>query len=74
MNRPTAADLLDTPGALLSPARTYASSATSAAALSTRLSRLPIVSLPRYSRPLIRVADYFVFLEQHTFDGRTRVR
>jgi hypothetical protein len=34
----------------------------------------PIVSLPDYSRPLIRVADYLALLEQHTFDGRSRVR
>ena len=34
----------------------------------------PVVSLPGYSRPLIRVADYLAFLEQHTYDGRSRVR
>lgn len=34
----------------------------------------PVVSLPGYSRPLIRVADYLAFLEQNTYDGRTRVR
>jgi hypothetical protein len=34
----------------------------------------PVVALPGYSRPLIRVADYLAFLEQHTYDGRTRVR
>jgi hypothetical protein len=33
-----------------------------------------VVSLPGYSRPLIRVADYLAFLEQHTYDGRSRVR
>jgi hypothetical protein len=33
-----------------------------------------VVSLPGYSRPLIRVADYLAFLEKHTYDGRTRVR
>jgi hypothetical protein len=33
-----------------------------------------VVSLPGYSRPLIRVADYLAFLEQHTYDGRTGVR
>jgi hypothetical protein len=33
------------------------------------------VSIARlYSRPLIRVADYLAFLEQHTYDGRSRVR
>jgi hypothetical protein len=34
----------------------------------------PIVSLPGYSRPLIRVADYLAFLEANTYDGRSRVR
>jgi hypothetical protein len=34
----------------------------------------PVVWLPSYSRPLIRVADYLAFLEQHTYDGRSRVR
>jgi len=34
----------------------------------------PIVSLPGYSRPLIRVADFRAFLEANTYDGRTRVR
>lgn len=35
---------------------------------------LPIVSLPGYSRPLIRVRDYLALVEQSTFDGRSRVR
>ena len=34
----------------------------------------PVVVLPDYSRPLIRVADYTAFLERCTYDGRTRVR
>jgi hypothetical protein len=33
-----------------------------------------VVSLPGYRRPLIRVRDYFAFLEAHTYDGRSRVR
>ncbi len=33
----------------------------------------PVVALPGYSRPLIRVADYLELLEQSRFDG-TRVR
>jgi hypothetical protein len=35
---------------------------------------LPIVALPGYSRPLIRVRDYLALVEQSTFDGRSRVR
>jgi hypothetical protein len=34
----------------------------------------PVVGLPGYSRPLIRVGDYLVFLQEHTYDGRSRVR
>jgi hypothetical protein len=34
----------------------------------------PVVALPGYSRPLIRVADYNAFLERCTYDGRERVR
>jgi hypothetical protein len=34
----------------------------------------PVVVLPGYSRPLIRVVDYIAFLERCTHDGRTRVR
>ncbi len=34
----------------------------------------PVVVLPGYSRPLVRVADYLAFLERNTYDGRSRVR
>jgi hypothetical protein len=34
----------------------------------------PVVSLPGYSRPLIRVADFQACLERCTYDGRSRVR
>ena len=33
----------------------------------------PVVALPGYSRPLIRVADFRAFLAQHTYAG-DRVR
>jgi hypothetical protein len=33
----------------------------------------PVISIPGYSRPLIRVADFHEFLEQHTYRG-DRVR
>jgi hypothetical protein len=33
----------------------------------------PVVSLPGYCRPLIRVADYLAFLDEHTCRG-DRVR
>jgi hypothetical protein len=34
----------------------------------------PVVVLPGYGRPLIRVTDYTAFLERCTYDGRNRVR
>jgi hypothetical protein len=34
----------------------------------------PIVVLPGYSRPVIRVRDYQALLERSTYDGRTSVR
>jgi hypothetical protein len=34
----------------------------------------PVVVLPGYSRPLIRVSDYTSFLERSTYNGRSRVR
>jgi len=34
----------------------------------------PVVALPGYSRPLIRVRDYLALIEASTFDGRRRVR
>jgi hypothetical protein len=34
---------------------------------------LPVVSLPGYSRPLVRVADYRAYIEENTYRGE-RVR
>ena len=34
----------------------------------------PIVGFPGYSRPVIRVRDYPVLVEESTYDGRSRVR
>lgn len=34
---------------------------------------LPVIALPGYSRPLVRVDDYRAFIEKHTFrDDRVR--
>jgi hypothetical protein len=73
MNRPTAPELLEMPSALLS--RTdlrelgYERRAVDAIFRACR-----VVVLPGYARPLIRVSDYHAFLEECTYDGRTRVR
>ena len=34
----------------------------------------PVVALPGYSRPLIRVSDYLALVTDCTYDGRTSVR
>jgi hypothetical protein len=34
----------------------------------------PVVVLPGYSRPVIRVSDYLNLIREHTFNGRDRVR
>jgi hypothetical protein len=34
----------------------------------------PIVALPGYSRPVVRVRDYLALLDASTYDGRTSIR
>ncbi len=34
----------------------------------------PVVAIPGYSRPLIRVSDYLDLIDQNTHDGRTSIR
>ena len=70
---PSAAELLDTPGALLR--RTHLRElGYERRAVDAIFRHCPVVGLPSYSRPLIRVADYLAFLEANTYDGRSRVR
>jgi hypothetical protein len=70
--RPTAADLLDTPGALLS--RTHLRElGLERRAVDAVFRALPVVAFPGYSRPLIRAEDYRAFLAEHTYrDDRVR--
>jgi hypothetical protein len=35
---------------------------------------LPVVVLPGYSRPLVKVTDYTALIERCSFNGRTDVR
>jgi hypothetical protein len=73
VNRPTAAELLEMPSALLS--RTHLRElGYERRAVDAIFRSCPVVVLPDYSRPLIRVVDYIAFLERCTHDGRTRVR
>jgi hypothetical protein len=71
-DRPTAAQLLETPGALLS--RTHLRElGLERRAIDAVFQALPVVALPGYSRPLIRAEDYRAYLDDHTFRG-DRVR
>jgi hypothetical protein len=71
--RPAPAERLANPDARSCPAPTCASSVSSGAPSTPSSGACPIVALPGYSRPLIRVADYQALLASSTFDG-TRVR
>jgi hypothetical protein len=70
--RPSAAKLLRTPEALLT--RTdLRDLGLERRAVDAVFRALPVVVLPGYSRPMIRVSDYLALVEQSTYDG-TRVR
>jgi hypothetical protein len=72
MSRLSAADLLETPGALLS--RTHLRElGLERRAVDAVFRELPVVALPGYSRPLIKAEDYRRLLEEHTYRG-DRVR
>ena len=71
-DRPTAAERLATPAAVLSRSDLRALGY-ERRAIDAIFRRCPTVVLPGYSRPLIRVADYEALLSEHTYDG-DRVR
>jgi hypothetical protein len=73
MRRPTAAELLETPGALLTSSH-LAELGLSRRAIDAVWRALPTVHLPGYSRPMIRVEDYLELIARRTFDGKTAVR
>lgn len=64
--KPSAAQLLETPGALLSR-RHLRELGLERRAVDAVFRNLPTIMLPGYSRPLIRVADYRELLEQSVF-------
>jgi hypothetical protein len=72
-DRPSAADLLANPEALLSTSH-LAELGLSRRAIDAVLRGCPVVVLDGYSRPLIRVADYLALIRDRTYDGRTKVR
>ena len=70
--RPSSAQLLVTPGALLTRSH-LRQLGLERRAVDAVFRALPVVSLPGYSRPMIRADDYVALVEQHTYRG-DRVR
>jgi hypothetical protein len=73
VTRPTAAELLAIPEALLTRSH-LRELGLERRAVDAVFRACPIVALPGYSRPVVRVRDYLALLEESTYDGRTRVR
>jgi hypothetical protein len=71
--RPTAAERLATPEALLTRSD-LRELGLERRAVDAVFRALPTVHLPGYSRPLIRVEDYLALIAKRTYDGRTSVR
>jgi hypothetical protein len=72
MNRPTPTERLANPDAFLSRSDLY-ELGLERRAVDAVFRALPVVSLPGYARPLIRVCDYRELIDQSLFDG-TKVR
>jgi hypothetical protein len=70
--RPSAAELLETPGALLTRSH-LRELGLERRAIDAVFRTLPVIALPGYSRPMIRADEYLEFVEQHTYRG-DRVR
>jgi hypothetical protein len=74
VRRPSAADLLGTPGALLTRSH-LRGLGLERRAIDAVFRTLPVVALPGYSRPMIRADQYLELVEQHTYrDDRVRPR
>ena len=72
VNAPAVADLLTTPGALLTRSH-LRELGLERRAIDQVFRHCPVVSIPGYSRPMIRAEDYVAFIEQHTYqDDRVR--
>jgi hypothetical protein len=70
--RRPAADLLTTHGALLTRSH-LRELGLERRAVDAVFRALPVVALPGYSRPMIRVDEYLALIEQHTYrDDRVR--
>ena len=67
-DRPTAAELLVTPGALLTRSH-LRELGLERRAIDAIFRALPIVRFPGYQRPMIRVADFLAYIAKHTYFG-----
>lgn len=72
MSRPPAADLLTRSNALLTRSH-LRELGLERRAIDAIFRACPIVAIPGYSRPMIRVEDYLALIEERTFRG-DRVR
>jgi hypothetical protein len=70
--KPSAADLLQRPGALLTRSH-LRELGLERGAIDAVFRALPTVHLEGYSRPMIRVADYLALIDERTYDGRSKV-
>jgi hypothetical protein len=73
MTGPSAGQLLETPGALLTRSH-LRELGLERRAVDAAFRGCPVIALPGYSRPMLRVRDFTAYLDEHTYDGRTRVR
>jgi hypothetical protein len=73
MTRPSAAERLENPHALLTRGD-LRELGLERRAIDAVFRACPVVTFPGYTRPVIRVRDYLALLDASTFDGRTRVR
>lgn len=72
--RPSPAELLTTPGAMLTRSH-LRDLGLERRAVDAVFRALPVVVLPGYSRPMIRVADYLALVEASTYrEDRVRSR
>jgi hypothetical protein len=71
-DRPSAAELLKTQEALLTRSH-LRELGLGRNAIDRVFQLLPVVAIPGYSRPMIRVSDYLELIAEHTYTG-DRVR
>lgn len=70
--RPSSAELLETPGALLTRSH-LRRLGLERRAIDAVFRAIPVVAIPGYSRPMIRAEQYLELVEQHTYrDDRVR--